>query len=51
MFHPAAALHQPKWRPLLVEDFQKLPQYVEEAAAFSQSIDVDPSSATQLNLF
>lgn len=51
MFHPAAALHQPKWRPLLVEDFQKLPQYIKEATAFSQSKDVDPSSATQLNLF
>ncbi len=49
MFHPAAALHQPKWRPLLIEDFQKLPQYIEEARAFSQ--EVDPSSATQLNLF
>jgi DNA polymerase len=49
MFHPAAALHQPKWRPLLVEDFQKLPGYIQEAAAFSQ--EVDPSSATQLNLF
>lgn len=49
MFHPAAALHQPKWRPLLIEDFQKLPQYIEAATAFSK--EVDPSSATQLNLF
>lgn len=49
MFHPAAALHQPKWRPLLIEDFQKLPGYIEEARAFSQ--EVDPSSASQLNLF
>jgi DNA polymerase len=51
MFHPAAALHQPKWRPALVEDFQKLPQYIKEAAAFSQSKDIDPSNASQLNLF
>lgn len=49
MFHPAAALHQPKWRPLLIEDFQKLPQYIQEVAAFSQEADL--SSATQLNLF
>ena len=26
MFHPAAALHNSKYRPLLVEDFKKLPQ-------------------------
>jgi DNA polymerase len=51
MFHPAAALHQPKWRPALIEDFQKLPQYIKEAAAFSRPPEVDPSSATQLNLF
>jgi uracil-DNA glycosylase len=51
MFHPAAALHQPKWRPLLLEDFQKLPQYIKEAAAFSQVKDLDPSNTTQLNLF
>jgi DNA polymerase len=52
MFHPAAALHQPKYHPLLVEDFQKLPNFIKEAVAFTQSKpDVDPSSATQLNLF
>lgn len=51
MFHPAAALHQPKWRPALIEDFQKLPDYIKEAAAFSQSKDIDPDSATQLNFF
>lgn len=51
MFHPAAALHQPKWRPLLIEDFQKLPQFIKEAAAFSQPKEADLSSATQLNLF
>jgi DNA polymerase len=51
MFHPAAALHQPKWRPLLIEDFQKLPQFIKEAAAFSQPKEADVSSGTQLNLF
>ncbi|NJN95526.1 MAG: uracil-DNA glycosylase [Anaerolineales bacterium] len=51
MFHPAAALHQPKWRPLLIEDFQKLPQFIQEAAAFSRPKEAAPSSATQLNLF
>jgi DNA polymerase len=53
MFHPAAALHQPKWRPQIIEDFQKLPQLIAEAAAFRQSEDneIDPDSAEQLSLF
>jgi DNA polymerase len=51
MFHPAAALHQPKWRSLIIEDFRKLPEFVKEALAFEQAKNNDPSSATQLNLF
>ncbi len=51
MFHPAAALHQPKWRPLITEDFKKLPQFIAEAAAFSQPKGVDPDNAEQLSLF
>jgi len=31
MYHPAAALHQPKWRPTLLDDFSKLPSWLEEA--------------------
>jgi uracil-DNA glycosylase len=33
MFHPAAALHQERFKPLLLEDFAKLPQLLEEARA------------------
>jgi uracil-DNA glycosylase len=33
MFHPAAALHQQRFRPMLLEDFAKLPQLLEEARA------------------
>jgi DNA polymerase len=33
MFHPAAALHQPKYRPLILADFAKLPRQLEEARA------------------
>jgi len=51
MFHPAAALHQPKYRPLLVEDFQRLPQFIKEATAFSQPKDNGVTEGTQLNLF
>jgi DNA polymerase len=31
MFHPAAALHQPHWRPLIEADFLQLPAYIEQA--------------------
>jgi DNA polymerase len=31
MFHPAAALHQPKFRQPLEEDFRKLPDYIAQA--------------------
>lgn len=52
MFHPAAALHQPKWRPLIIEDFKKLPQFIAEAASFSQQQEtLDPDDAEQLSLF
>jgi DNA polymerase len=33
MFHPAAALHQQRFRPMLLEDFAKLPGLLEEARA------------------
>ena len=51
MFHPAAALHQPRWRPLIIEDFAKLPQYIEEAAAFRRDEAVDTDAAQQLSMF
>jgi DNA polymerase len=51
MFHPAAALHQPKWKPALIEDFQKLPQFIAEATTFTQAQAIDPESAQQLSLF
>jgi len=31
MYHPAAALHQPKWRPTLMDDFSRLPAWIEKA--------------------
>ena len=33
MFHPAAALHQPKYRSMIEEDFKKLPDYIAKAEA------------------
>jgi DNA polymerase len=52
MFHPAAALHQPKWRPVIIEDFKKLPQFIAEVVTFSQpKDDLKPDDAEQLSLF
>ena len=34
MFHPAAALHQQKYRPLLEADFGRLPDWIARAEAF-----------------
>jgi uracil-DNA glycosylase family 4 len=33
MFHPAAALHQERFKPMLLEDFARLPAQLEEARA------------------
>jgi uracil-DNA glycosylase family 4 len=49
MFHPAAALHQPKWRPLVEADFKKLPGLITEAENYGD--DAPPPQAQQLSLF
>lgn len=52
MFHPAAALHQPRWKSLLEEDFARIPgllgqlEQIEEQEAKPQ-----PPQAEQLSLF
>ena len=50
MFHPAAALHQPKWRPLIEADFGKLPELLSKAAeAERKAPPAEPPQ--QLSLF
>lgn len=56
MFHPAAALHQPKYRPLILADFAKLPSLLEEARAALASMPEGAESSPeeppeQLSLF
>ena len=56
MYHPAAALHQPKWRPQILADFAKLPRQLEQAKAAlaNAASDMDEPSdeePTQLSLF
>jgi uracil-DNA glycosylase family 4 len=49
MFHPAAALHQPKYRSMIQEDMQKIPKLLEEASQIEEA--EPPPQAQQLSLF
>jgi uracil-DNA glycosylase family 4 len=49
MFHPAAALHQPKWRSAVEEDMLKIPQILKEAERLAEA--EPPEQAEQLSLF
>ena len=49
MYHPAAALHNPRLRPVIVEDFGRLPSLVE--AARQMPHEQEGASARQLSLF
>jgi uracil-DNA glycosylase family 4 len=58
MFHPAAALHQPKFKPQILADFAKLPKLLEHARAdlaqagtSSPGEDTPPEDPKQLDLF
>lgn len=48
MFHPAAALHQERFREPLIKDFEKLPQILAEARRQTPTADSRPQ---QLSLF
>ncbi len=56
MYHPAAALHQPKYKPQILADFARLPELLEKARAelarapIAQEPD-EPAEPQQLNLF
>jgi uracil-DNA glycosylase len=53
MFHPAAALHQERYRSLIVEDFKKLPEILrgaqerKAAAAAPPSLEEPPAVAAE----
>ena len=52
MFHPAAALRNPKWRQAIVSDFNKLPGLIQEVVdAQSQTEETPPDDAEQLAMF
>lgn len=50
MFHPAAALHQPKWRSIVEEDFLKLPGLLAKMEEIQEE-KPEPPQAEQLSLF
>jgi uracil-DNA glycosylase len=52
MFHPAAALHQPRWKNLLEEDFARIPGLLEQLDQIEEQEDQPrPPQAEQLSLF
>jgi uracil-DNA glycosylase len=59
MFHPAAALHQPKYKPQILADFGQLPRQLEQARTelaksgpvAAQEPPDEPEEPTQLSLF
>ena len=50
MFHPAAALHQPKFRAMIEQDFLKLPQVLAEIQTIEAKTEA-PEPPQQLSLF
>jgi uracil-DNA glycosylase family 4 len=49
MYHPAAALHQPRWRQVVEDDMSKIPQLLMEADTIAE-VEL-PEDAEQLSLF
>lgn len=50
LFHPAAALHQSRYRSLIEHDFQKIPQILADLQAVEEQ-EQAPPPAEQLSLF
>ena len=50
MFHPAAALHQPRYRVDIEQDMLKIPQFLAQAAQLVED-ELAEKPAAQLNLF
>ena len=50
MFHPAAALHQPRWRSMVEEDIRKIPELLAKLDQVREERPKD-TQAEQLSLF
>lgn len=51
MFHPAAALHQPKYKSEIETDFKKLPQYLASLTKPEEIKETRPAAPEQMSLF
>jgi uracil-DNA glycosylase family 4 len=51
MFHPAAALHQPKYKTEIEADFKKLPQYLANLTKPEEAKETRPAAPEQMSLF
>ncbi len=51
MFHPAAALHQPRWRSLVEEDMLKIPDLLAKLDDIEEDEEAKVPQAEQLSLF
>ena len=51
MFHPAAALHQPKWRSVVEEDILKIPGLLAKLDDVVETQEAERPQAQQLSLF
>lgn len=50
-YHPAAALHQGSLRPVVEEDFKKLPELIEQFDTIPGEDEASPDEPEQLSLF
>jgi DNA polymerase len=47
MYHPAAALHQPSLKPVVIADFQRLPAAIASARAAGKNIPAQPAATVE----
>lgn len=51
MFHPAAALHQPRWRPMIEEDMKQIPRLLAELEGVDAELPETEETYEQMSLF
>lgn len=49
VYHPAAGLHQPRWKSMIEEDFQRIPEVLNRAESLPD--EEPPEDAEQLSMF
>jgi uracil-DNA glycosylase family 4 len=49
IYHPAAGLHQPRWKSMIEEDFQRIPEILKKADSLPD--EQPPEDAEQLSMF